>query len=261
MSTHRVFYNTTRLSTAVVTKDGRFLQVYPKKEFFESEAKWKKHWQDEILQKISFTVTEPKPKPKKEVDVNDMTREELVALLLSLRNPAPAAAAAPAKKAKAKPEAKPAEIPKPPDMLEWTFKPDVCKATFPPGKYYIGDLCYAMQDCIYDGVFGKQGYEEGLYSSSLGSFMMHGTGGDGTFAGSDGYGYPVDAGLIGIASLACCNSEKEIYGGKVFEFKHPVECKFTDEAFLFYSGDFYLRIKNYGDYTDEYEEEGGYETE
>lgn len=256
MSTHRVLYNNTRLATAVVTKNGRFLQVHPTKEFFESEAVWKKHWKDDILRRISFTVTEPKPKAKKEVDLKDMSREELVALLLSLRNSAPAPAA---KKVVEKPEL--ADIPKPADMLKWEFKENVCNMTFPPGKYYIGDLCYALQDCIYDGVFGKQGYEEGLYSSSLGSFMMHGTGGDGEFPGSDGYKYPVDAGLIGIASLACCNPEKDIYGGKVFEFKEPVKCKFNEEAFVFTSGNFYLRIQNYGDYTDEYEEEGGYETE
>ncbi len=266
MSTHRVFYDNKRLSTAVVTKKGDFLQVFPTKQVFESETHWKKHWQDEIFKKVRFEEEKPKPKPvvKK---IEDMSREELVQLLLGLKvaGVAKAEVGPPVKKAatsskkSSKSDATPAPAaptPSEPSKLKWTFIEDKKKHTFPAGKYYIGDLCYALQEDIYDRVFGRQGYDEGLYSSDLGSFMMHGTGGDGEFKGSDGYMYPVDAALIGIASLACCNPEKEIYGGKVFTFDKPVECSFTDEAFTFYSGDHYLRISNWGDYDNEYEEEG-----
>ena len=82
MSTHRVFYDNKRLSTAVVTKKGDFLQVFPTKQVFESETHWKKHWQDEIFKKVRFEEAKPKPKPvvKK---IEDMSREELVQLLQS----------------------------------------------------------------------------------------------------------------------------------------------------------------------------------
>ncbi len=269
MSTHRVFYDNKRLSTAVVTKKGDFLQVFPSKQVFESETHWKKHWQDEILRKVRFEEEKPKPKPAVK-KVEDMSREELVQLLLRVgvtgisKAPPPKKAETSSKKSE-KPAPTPAPTPTPtppaPSQLKWTFNEKKRKHTFPAGKYYIGDLCYALQEDIYDNVFGGQGYDEGLYSSDLGSFMMHGTGGDGEFKGSDGYGYPVDAGLIGIASLACCNPEKDLYGGKVFTFDKPVECSFNDEAFTFYSGDFYLRISNWGDYDNEYEEEGDCLTE
>jgi hypothetical protein len=268
MSTHRVFYDNKRLSTAVVTKKGEFLQVFPTKQVFESETHWKKHWQDEIIKNIRFEVQVPAPKPKPvAMKVEDMSREELVNLLLTLQAK-PASVVPESSKMSAKtdatppaPASSPAPAPTSPSQLSWMFKEGKRKHTFPPGKYYIGDLCYALQEDIYDRVFGGQGYDEGLYSSELGSFMMYGTGGDGEFKGSDGYGYPVDAGLIGIASLACCNPEKDVYGGKVFTFDKPVECSFNDTAFTFYSGDFYLRISNHGDYDDEYEEEGDCLTE
>lgn len=267
MSTHRVFYENARLSTAVVTKNNGFLQVYPTKQNFESETHWKKHWENEILKKVRFEVEEPKLKPEqpgKEKSVHEMSRTELVDLLLSMR-------AAPAKKADvsipstastaatAATPSMPSPTVKP---VAWSFKAETSKATLPPGKYYIGDLCYALREDIYDDkVYGGQSYEDGLYTSSLGSFMMYGTDGDGVFKGSDDYEYPVDAGHIGIASLACCNPESEICGGKVFTFAHPVECVFNDTAFTFCSGDFYLRISNWGDYDDEYEEEGDCLTE
>lgn len=258
MSTHRVFYENKRLSTAVVTKKGVFLQVYPTREGFESEAHWKKYWHDEITKKIRFEEEKPKPKPviKK---VEDMSREELVQLLLGLKvsGVAKAEVGPPAKsETSSKKSAKSDASTCPPSRLKWTFKEDKNKHTFPAGKYYVGDLCYALNEDIYDKVYGGQGYEDGHYSSDLGQFMMYGTGGDGEFKGSDGYGYPVDAGHIGIASIACCNPEKDIYGGKVFSFDKPVECNFNDTAFTFYSGNFHLRISNYGDYNDEYEEEG-----
>lgn len=277
MSTHRVFYENSRLSTAVVTKNHGFLQVYPTKQGFESETHWKKHWENEILKKIRFEVEEPTPKKlAKDKSVHEMSRMELVDLLLSMR-------AAPAKTAEvshpvAGASVKKADVgppaPSPVSSLSsaslrdhstkpiaWSFKEGKTKATLPAGKYYIGDLCYALREDIYDKVYGGQGYDAGLYTSSLGSFMMYGTGGDGVFKGSDGYEYPVDAAHIGIASLACCNSEEEVYGGKVFTFSQPVECKFDDAAFTFYAGDFHLRISNWGDYEDEYEEEGDCLTE
>ena len=278
MSTHRVFYNNSRLSTAVVTKNHGFLQVYPTKQTFESETHWKKHWENEILKKIRFEVEQPKPKKPKAKSVHEMSRAELVDLLLSMRA-APAPTTAIAKKADVGPPATPAPSPSAaagaaggsgrstrpttsvPKAVAWDHICEKKKATLPPGKYYIGDLCYALKEDIYDKVYGGQGYEDGLYTSSLGFFMMYGTGGDGCFKGSDGYEYPVDAGHIGIASLACCNPEEKIYGGKVFTFSQPVECHFNDTAFTFCSGNFYLRISNWGDYDEEYEEEGDCLTE
>ena len=137
--------------------------------------------------------------------------------------------------------------------LKWDYK-EKSRDTLPAGTYYIGDLCYALQTDLYDNVYGPD-YEDGLYTSSAGSFCMFGTGGDGEFKSNHNYAYPVDAGHIGIASIALCNPIKDIYGGKVFTFTEPVDFQFTNEAFRFYSGGQYLRISNYADYNTDDEDD------
>ena len=82
------------------------------------------------------------------------------------------------------------------------------------GKMYIGDLCYALSDDIYDGVWGNQGhYEDGKYETQNGEFAMVGTAyGDGCYPGSDGMEYPVDAGIIGICDASLVNKDVHGYG-------------------------------------------------
>lgn len=72
-------------------------------------------------------------------------------------------------------------------------------AKFGPGRYFIGDICYALPDKIYDEVWGdKYQYENGSYEG----FAVHGTAyGDGTYEGTDGVSYGVDAGVIGITDI------------------------------------------------------------
>jgi hypothetical protein len=59
--TVRFFSNNKRLSTAVFTKKGDFLQVYPEKKVFCSENVWKSHW--ETTSRPRFTVEEDVSKP------------------------------------------------------------------------------------------------------------------------------------------------------------------------------------------------------
>ena len=72
-------------------------------------------------------------------------------------------------------------------------------ATFGPGKYFIGDICYALPDDKYDSIWGdKYKYQDGVYEG----FAVHGTAyGDGEYYGSDGVSYSVDAGVIGIVDI------------------------------------------------------------
>jgi len=69
-----------------------------------------------------------------------------------------------------------------------------------PGKYYIGDICYVLRDDIYDDVWGKKyEYNDGVYKVEGIEFAVAGTAyGDGTYEGSDGREYSVDAGVIGV---------------------------------------------------------------
>lgn len=74
-------------------------------------------------------------------------------------------------------------------------------AQFGPGKYFIGDICYALPDKIYDEIWGdKYKYEDGFYEEY--GFATHRTMfGDGSYLGSDGFSYCVDAGNLGITNI------------------------------------------------------------
>jgi hypothetical protein len=129
----------------------------------------------------------------------------------------------------------------------WTFKATKT-VTLPPGEYYIGDLCYALDDTIYENVFGSNDYESGLYTqtSTNRSFFVDNTAyGDGAYEGSDGKEYCVDAGIIGICnkSLMCQDGG----GGHIHKFSDPVKCDFYRGVFTFNSGKKFLRINTAGE--------------
>jgi hypothetical protein len=116
-------------------------------------------------------------------------------------------------------------------------------ATLPAGRYFIGDLCYAMKKSIYQGVFGDTGYASGHYKIVAGEFMVGRTAyGDGSYMGSNDFEYGVDAAIIGIASMSVCNPEEEVYGGTLHTFTEPVECVFRNGLFTFKSGSWCLEI-------------------
>ena len=78
------------------------------------------------------------------------------------------------------------------------------------GCLYIGDLCYALKDDVYYGVWGGKGnFKDGAYKADNGlEFAMVGTAyGDGCYLGSDGCDYPVDAGIIGICDSKLAKKE------------------------------------------------------
>jgi hypothetical protein len=124
----------------------------------------------------------------------------------------------------------------------WTFKA-TSSATLAPGKYYIGDLSYALDDDIYHGVFGANDYEMGLYTenNSQLSFLIAETAyGDGVYEGSDGKEFSVDAGIIGICHEDLIEQDGD--GGHMYTFQQPIKCNFKGGIFRFESGGLYLRI-------------------
>jgi hypothetical protein len=83
----------------------------------------------------------------------------------------------------------------------------IMRAEFGPGKYYLGDICYVLQDAIYKIIWGKKyNYEEGQFTLTddgigecIESFAVASTAyGDGEYVDLQGRKYPVDAGVIGI---------------------------------------------------------------
>lgn len=228
-TTSRFFVNDQRVSTAVTTKNGDFLQVYPEKKVFTSEAEWRSFWEKEYMPKIRVETTS---------------------------TPAPAAAAAPV--APASPAKKSTRAKK--DI--WTIRTDKRTVVMPPGEYYIGDLCYALDDAIYDNVFGNQGgYADGLYkkNNSTDAFFVAATAfGDGCYYGCDENPFYVDAGIIGIMSKSLLKkpSKKDANnllaskvgdGGHFYTFDNPVTCDFYEGRFSFSSTGQYLMIDTTGD--------------
>lgn len=119
---------------------------------------------------------------------------------------------------------------------DWTFAAKRVH-TFPPGKYYIGDLCYVLNDKLYENVFGGQDYDGGLYTQkgSGHSFMVASTAwGDGTYEGSDGNEFFVDAGIIGICPVSVLDNDGS--DGHIYDFKDSVKCEFQRGHFMFISG-------------------------
>lgn len=84
--------------------------------------------------------------------------------------------------------------------------------------FYIGDICYALSDDTYDGVWGGAKFADGIYEDpETGySFAVAGTAfGDGTYYDDGGHEYDVDAGNIGLVPLELV--EKDTDGGQVFD--------------------------------------------
>ena len=70
--------------------------------------------------------------------------------------------------------------------------------------FFVGDICYALKDEIYDDVWGaRHDYEDGQFTTDDGNqFIVAGTAwGDGEYIDNYGHLYPVDAGVIGVVPL------------------------------------------------------------
>jgi hypothetical protein len=129
----------------------------------------------------------------------------------------------------------PAPAPAPaPTTEDWSYRKEL-HFTAPPGKYYVGDLCYALYNDMYKSVFGGQGYSGGLYQKGPSFFLVASTyAGDGAYVDSNGREYLVDAGIIGICSWDLVDEKsRSIHGGHMMSFTHRTHCLFRDGIFHF----------------------------
>ena len=118
--------------------------------------------------------------------------------------------------------------------------------TLPAGKYYIGDPCYVIDDDKWsdfcDILFKGNGGSRNDEVTDFEGHPMFASGtayGDGSYEGSDGVVYGVDAGLIGIVPVALIKkrgiSEARRLGS-IVTFKKPFEA-YKDDAHTFHFGD------------------------
>lgn len=103
-----------------------------------------------------------------------------------------------------------------------------------PGKYWVGDLCYALDDkwdevCTITIQENKcLSGEFHLYDGT--PFAMYGTAyGDGCYPDEDGRGYPVDSGTIGCISVDYLLKHHGLpTGGNVIDFPHEFQTSYRD---------------------------------
>lgn len=81
--------------------------------------------------------------------------------------------------------------------------------------FYIGDLCYAMPDELYYEIWGRTyNFDDGMFNDP-GSALQFAVGstayGDGMYKGSNGFWYPVDAGVIGVVPLELCREDRSLF--------------------------------------------------
>lgn len=125
------------------------------------------------------------------------------------------------------------------------------KHTFPAGRYYIGDPCYAINDKGWEELLKNTGYFEGtphdrqdpkeVNNWSYGAFFYNGrkcftwgtSYGDGYFLDNKGNGYGVDAGLIGIVPKEAVDKGQDTHGGHFFTYENPFEVWAEDGTFHF----------------------------
>jgi hypothetical protein len=132
-----------------------------------------------------------------------------------------------------------------------------------PGKYFIGDPCYAIPDDDWSDLLdhvdmfnddSKLHMFKGRLVWAAGT--SHGDGvykGDGYIEGKEySHSFPVDAGLIGITELLPGESVEERLGLTI-EIKKGIEIRYNDGDFFFDQ----LNIDTDGsdDYDEDFEEE------
>lgn len=84
--------------------------------------------------------------------------------------------------------------------------------------FYVGDICYVLDDEIYDKVWGAHNYADGVYDTKYGQFAVASTAyGDGSYNDDLGNEYGVDAGVIGIVPWEILETQKkwkDYYAGR-----------------------------------------------
>jgi hypothetical protein len=130
------------------------------------------------------------------------------------------------------------------------------KYTLPPGRYYIGDICYALKNDIYDNIWGgRYDYSDGKFEVKNSVFVVANTKyGDGGYKGSNGFIYDVDAGVIGMVHEKLMKMD-HYEGGTMHTFTEDVSFSCDDGLFLIESNDFYLQINTGYDDDDDDDDE------
>lgn len=129
------------------------------------------------------------------------------------------------------------------------------------GKYYIGDICYALGEEIYYKHWGDRfNFENGLYDVDGKQFAVLSTAwGDGCYIGchkNKAYSFPVDAGNIGMVDVALLDKSEEYLStcGAIIEFDSDISFSYDDGIISIRADGANIDI-NTRDDTDDYEDD------
>jgi hypothetical protein len=111
------------------------------------------------------------------------------------------------------------------------------KYTLPAGRYYIGDICYALnEDIYYDFWCEKNNFADGKYVYKAHNFVVNSTYyGDGYYSSNsvDGMCYAVDAGVIGMVHENLIDKSKHsIHLGTMHTFTDDITFEYVDGTFM-----------------------------
>ena len=116
----------------------------------------------------------------------------------------------------------------------------------PAGKYYIGDPCYVIAEDRWSD-FCDASYPPGAGVNARGiavtefdghPMYAHGTAyGDGSYLGSDGVSYGVDAGMLSVVPIALVSDMSEAKRlGSIVTFNHDFKAD-RDDEYIFHFDD------------------------
>lgn len=118
----------------------------------------------------------------------------------------------------------------------------------PPGAYMLGDPCYFVADKQWSTACDNMGDKDSAMfelpseekywkTKETGTVLMLNTiHGDGTYAGSNGFGYGVDAGLLGAVDVVCVNNGSVADAmklGTYFESEKPIKVTYNRKEITF----------------------------
>lgn len=99
--------------------------------------------------------------------------------------------------------------------------------------FYIGDICYVLNEDVYDKVWGGADYKDGKYDvpGTGQQFIVAATAwGDGFYEDGEHHEYPVDAGNIGLVPLELVERPYSQHGRVIEE---PGDATYTAEDGVF----------------------------
>ena len=125
----------------------------------------------------------------------------------------------------------------------------------PAGAYYLGDPCYAVPNDLWMELLGTCDFF-GVPVGSAGGHQVvafRTAWGDGLYQGSDGFQYPVDAGLIGLVPIALnpAFDRQDLVSLVVYE--RATECSTDGNGGLMFGG---VEIDTAKDWEEEEDDEG-----